>query len=117
MIDTVFIHDIHTESIIGIFPEEKTAPQPLIISVELGTGFAKAASNDDIKYALDYDVISRRIDAFVRETRVELLETLAERLCNMLFDEFSVQQITLTITKPNAIALTQSVGVKLQRTR
>lgn len=117
MQDTIFIENIPTQAVIGIHDFEKAAPQKLIISVELGADIRQAASTDDMQYALDYDAISRFIDAYVQDSSVELLEALAENLCQALFAAFAMQAITLTIQKPGAITYTQRVGVKITRQR
>lgn len=117
MQDTIFIENLPTQAIIGIHDFEKAAPQKLIISVELGTDIHQAAATDEVQHALDYDAISRFIDDYVRASTYELLEALAENLCQALFAEFAMQSIVLKIQKPGAIAYTQHVGVKISRQR
>ncbi len=117
MLDIIFIENISTEAIIGIHKFEKVLPQKLIISVELGTDITKAAETDDVQYALNYDAISHFIDDFVKLSKYELIETLAENLVKSLFDNFSMQSIKLRIQKPGAITYTQNVGLSIYRTR
>lgn len=117
MQDTIFIENLPTQAVIGIHDFEKAAPQKLILSVELGTDIGQAAQTDDVQYALDYDAISRFIDAYVQASSYELLETLAENLCAALFAEFAMHSINLTIQKPGAITYTQRVGLKISRQR
>lgn len=117
MQDTIFIEEIPTQTVIGIHDFEKAAPQKLWISVEMGTDIRQAAATDDVTHALNYDEISRFIDAYVRKTQVELLETLAEQLVAELFKQFSMQSIKLKIQKPGAITYTQNVGIVICRER
>lgn len=115
MFDTIFIENLKTQALIGIHAFERAAAQPLIISVELSTDIRQAAATDDVKYALDYDAISRFIDDFVQQSSYQLLEALAENLTAQLFAHFEIQQIQLKIQKPGAIAYTQNVGVSICR--
>lgn len=117
MQDKIFIEEIPTQAVIGIHDFEKAASQKLWISIEMGTDISQAAATDDVTHALNYDEISRFIDAFVRKTQVELLETLAERLAAELFQQFRMQSIKLTIRKPGAITYTQKVGLVIYRER
>lgn len=117
MQDTIFIENIPTQAVIGIHSFEQAAPQPLIISVELGTDITTAAQHDEVQYALDYDAISHFIDTYVQASRYQLLEALAENLCAALFAEFAIQSILLSIQKPGAITYTRQVGVKIYRNR
>ncbi|MGY0399528.1 MAG: dihydroneopterin aldolase [Ostreibacterium sp.] len=115
MLDTIFIENIPTQAVIGSHTFEKAAPQKLIISVELGTDITKVAKSDDLQFALDYDAISHFIDEYVQSSSVELLETLAENLVQVLFAHFAVQTIKLRLQKPGAIPYTQMVGVEIYR--
>lgn len=117
MQDLIFIDNLTTQAIIGIHDFEKAAPQKLIISVALGCDIRPAADTDDVKYALDYDAISRFIDNTVQASQFGLLETLAEHLIAELFSTFSMQSIKLTVQKPGAIAYTQQVGLTIYRER
>ncbi len=117
MLDKIFIENIKTQAQIGTHSFEKAAPQPLVVSVELGTDIHRAAQEDDLQYALNYDAISRFIDTFVQASSCELIETLAESLCTALFQQFDMQTIQLRIQKPGAIVYTQQVGLSIYRQR
>jgi len=116
-IDTIFIHDIKVEAIIGIHDFEKISPQLLIINVDLGVDIKVAAATDDIAKTLDYAAISDFIIDYVASCQVGLLETLAEHLVAALFEHFGIQTIKLSIQKPGAIRHTQMVGLSIYRQR
>ncbi len=116
--DKIFIKNIKTKAIIGIYDFEKKHPQKIIISLEMGTDIRKASKKDDIKYALDYDEISKFIDSFVQKSNYELIETLAENIVKQLFYKYElIQDIKLKLEKPKAISYTKQVGVKIFRVR
>ena len=115
MQDKVFISQLQVNTIIGVFDSEKQAKQPLFFDVEMLTDFAKAAQSDNVDDVVDYAKVSARIIAHCGSTQVELLETLAEQLTSIILTEFAVSQVTLRISKPQAVLEAQTVGIEITR--
>ena len=115
--DIVFIEQLAIEAFIGVHDFERARPRPLLIDLELGFDNRRAAAADRIGDTLDYDAISRRIQAFAQTTRFELIETLAERLAELLQGEFGVRWLRLRVGKPEAIHAARTVGVMIERGR
>lgn len=113
--DIVFIRGLQIETRIGIHEWEKQRPRPVILDLEMASDIARGAASDRIEDALDYDAISRRLTAFVSESRFELVETLAERCAAILTDEFAIPWLRLTLNKPGAIGEGIDVGVIIER--
>jgi dihydroneopterin aldolase len=44
-----------------------------------------------------------------------LVETLAQRICEIILDEFDVEQVKLTLNKGKAVTGAQGVGVIINR--
>jgi len=51
----------------------------------------------------------------VQQSEFELVEALAEKICSIVMDEFSVPWIKLTLHKPGAVRGSKSVGVIIER--
>jgi dihydroneopterin aldolase len=115
--DKTFIRGIEAHTIIGVYAAEKLAKRPLLLDLELVMDTRVAAASDKLRDALDYQAISDAVVAFVERERVELLETLAERLSRHLFADFPIDSLVLRITKPGAVAGVQAVGVEIERQR
>jgi dihydroneopterin aldolase len=115
--DKTFIRGVEAQTIIGVYAAEKLARRPLLLDLELGADTRAAAASDKLRDALDYQAIRDAVVAFVERERVELLETLAERLSRHLFAEFPIDSLVLRITKPGAVAGVQAVGVEIERQR
>lgn len=115
--DTVFISGIRVGTTIGVYDHERDITQDLIIDLELGCDTKKAGASDNFEDALDYDAISRRTYDFIRGTDYFLLETVAEALAAVLLKEFGIQEISIRITKPGAVAIADAVGVQITRNR
>ncbi len=76
-----------------------------------------SAVDDDLSKTLDYEAISNFIAAYCQEHVFELIETLAERLCQELIIKFGIVEIELTVRKPAAIPAASAVGVKIRRSK
>ena len=117
MSDKVFIKQLQVNTIIGVFDFEKQAKQPLFFDVEMLTDFRQAAQSDNVDDVVDYAKVSQRIITHCAQEQVELLETLAEQLTTIILNEFAVHQVTLSISKPQAVLEAQTVGIEMTRVK
>jgi dihydroneopterin aldolase len=115
--DKIFIHALKTEAIIGIFDWERQVKQTVIVDIEISADVAKAALSDSINDTLNYKRIAKRVLAFVEESKFHLVETLAERIAMLLLEDFGVDWVSISLSKPGAIRSSRDVGVKLERDR
>jgi len=115
--DLVFIDGVEASTTIGVYDHERHTRQTLVIDLQLGCDMRPAAREDAFEMALDYDAISRRVLAFVESTSCRLLETLAEKLADLLFQEYPVLHVRVKISKPGAVEIAQNVGVIIERER
>ena len=113
--DTVFIHGLRADAIIGCYDHERTIRQPLIIDLELATDVASGAATDQLQDALDYAAISQRVIAEVEASSHQLIETLAEHLAQLIRSDFGVSWLRLVVTKPTAVSEAHAVGVVIER--
>jgi 7,8-dihydroneopterin aldolase/epimerase/oxygenase len=115
--DSIFIHALKTEAIIGIFDWERQVKQTVIVDIEIGADIRKAALSDSIDDTLNYKRVAKRVLAFVEESKFHLVETLAEHVAMLLLDEFGIAWVRLSLSKPGAIRSSRDVGVTLERHR
>ena len=113
--DSVFVKGIRVGTTIGVYEHERDITQDLIIDLELFCDTRRAGQTDSFEDALDYDAISRRAFNFVKETRCNLIEAVAEQLAEILLSEFKIREISIQVTKPGAVAIADAVGVKITR--
>ena len=73
------------------------------------------AASDDIAHTLDYKAVSKRVAAFVQSTGFGLVETLAERVAELVLAEFPVSRVQLKLSKPGAVRGARAVGVIVER--
>lgn len=115
MSDKVFIRGLQIDAIIGIYPHERSTRQPLLLDLEMSSDIRRAASTEDITDALDYEAISNHLYEFVAASEFQLIETLAQRIAELVLEEFNVSWLRLTVHKPEAVARAQDVGIIIER--
>jgi dihydroneopterin aldolase len=113
--DTVFIHDLRVDTVIGIFDWERRIRQTVKLDLEMAADIRRAAAGDAIADTLDYKAIGKRVVAFVEASEYQLVETLAERIAALVLEEFSVPWLRLTVSKPGALRGARDVGVIIER--
>ncbi|NRA83886.1 MAG: dihydroneopterin aldolase [Gammaproteobacteria bacterium] len=113
--DIVFIKQLKVETTIGAYDWEKTIKQTLLIDLEMAWDNKAPALEDDLTKALDYATVSSRITDWLAEQKIELIETVAERIASMLLTEFAISWLKLTVHKPDAVANAAGVGVTIER--
>jgi dihydroneopterin aldolase len=113
--DIVFIRDLCVETVIGIYDWERQIKQTVSIDLDMGADIRKAAATDNIEDALNYKAVAKRLIQFVGESRFLLVETLAERIADIVLDEFPVPWLRLRLSKPGAVRGSREVGVIIER--
>lgn len=115
--DTILIEGLQVEALIGVYPHERQAVQPLLFDIALGGDHRAASAGDDVADAVDYAAVCERVRAFVAARRPQLLETLAEALAADLLRLRGVRSVRLRIRKPEAARAlgAASVGVEIAR--
>ncbi|KAG7661500.1 FOL1 [[Candida] subhashii] len=88
--DVVFAKDISATAITGKDAWNRPTPQPITISVELRTDFHQASITDNLKYSLNYAVITRNITEFMKANEhrnFKSLGSIAEAVGEISLDE------------------------------
>lgn len=113
--DIIYLHGLETSTTIGIFPWERQIKQTIILDLDMAGDVKKAASTDNIEDTIDYKAIAKRIIEFVANSEFQLVETLAERITEIVLDQFHVRWVRLRVNKPGAIRGGRDVGVVIER--
>jgi dihydroneopterin aldolase len=113
----VFVKDLKVDALIGIYPEEKTTPQKIIVNIDLSVKEGKDPLSDDIKNVVSYEIVVRKVEEIVAAGHVGLAETLAERIAAACLRDKRVMAARVRIEKPNVIPNARSVGIEIERLR
>ena len=113
----VFIRDFMVECLIGVYEHEKRSPQRVRINLDLAVDEGEHPIIDDILNVVSYETMANGILAIADEGHVNLVETLAERIAGMCFDDQRVDSVRVRIEKLDIIENAGSVGVEIERFR
>ena len=113
--DTIFITDLRIDTVIGVFDWERRIKQTVSLDLEMGTDIRKAAQSDQLDDTLNYKAVAKRLISFVEESQFQLVETLAERIAEIILQEFQVPWVRLFVHKPGAVRGAKDVGIQIER--
>ncbi len=115
-VDIIYLRELRVDAVIGINEWERRIHQVVSIDLEMGTDIRKAAVSDAIEDTLNYKAVAKRVVTFVEDSKFKLVETLAERIAELLLNEFDIPWVKVTLNKPGAVRGSQGVGVIIERT-
>jgi dihydroneopterin aldolase len=115
--DFIFIEGLEARCVIGIFDWERKVRQRVRIDLEFLTDARRAARKDRVGDTVNYKAIAKRILEEVQKSHYQLVESLAEFIAGFCLKEFNLRQVTVRISKPNAIRGAENVGVQITRRR
>jgi dihydroneopterin aldolase len=115
--DRIFLRELRVETIIGIYDWERETRQVVSIDLEMPVDIRRAAATDDIADTLNYKKVAKRILGYVEASSFQLVETLIERIAEIIITEFDVDWVKVTLSKPGAIRGSRDVGVAIERAR
>ncbi|MFT5395639.1 MAG: dihydroneopterin aldolase [Gammaproteobacteria bacterium] len=113
--DIIYLRDLRIDTVIGIYDWERRMKQTIILDLEMGTDIRKAANSDNIDDTLNYKAVAKRLMTFVGDSEFELVETLAERITEIIMAEFAVPWCRLSLNKKGAVRGVRDVGVIIER--
>jgi dihydroneopterin aldolase len=86
----------------GWFEHEREDGQEFTVDVVLGVDTRAAAESDDLADTVDYGNLAERVAGVVAGVPVRLVETLAQRIADLCLDDTRVEDVEVTVHKPEA---------------
>jgi dihydroneopterin aldolase len=86
----------------GVYPEEREKGQPFVVDVVLSVDLAAAAGSDEVSDTVHYGELAQRVVEVVEGEPVQLVETLAQRVAEVCLSYARVEQVEVTVHKPEA---------------
>jgi len=115
MLDRISVRDYTKEVEIGAFQAERGVLQRVRFNVVLEVASSSAAQTDDVDQVLSYDTITEAIEDQLAFERLNLLETLAERVANQVLENPQAMRVFVRIEKLDRIP--GSLGVEIVRSK
>jgi dihydroneopterin aldolase len=113
--DTIFISELKVKTKLGVPEWERMVAQTIILDIEIGYDLAPAGKSDAIADTIDYGQVVARIQTTLKEHSFQLVEALAEHVCQLIFKEFKVESVKIKVAKPGILAGLKAVGVVIER--
>jgi dihydroneopterin aldolase len=113
--DQLRLTGIRIEAAHGVYDYEKQSPQPFLIDI-LASLRPRPAS-DDLATTVDYSVLAGAIAAAASENSVDLIETLAERVATTCLANGLIEEVEVTVHKPQAPLPVPTADVSVTITR
>ena len=113
--DIIYLREFRVETVIGIYEWERRIKQPVIIDLQMAADIRRAATTDNIDDTLNYKAVAKRLISFIEGSQFQLVETLAERIAEIVMSEFRVPWLRLELNKKGAVRGAQDVGVIIER--
>ena len=103
----------------GVLAVEREQGQDFVVDVVLHLDLAPASRSDDLSRTVHYGLLAEAVVADVRGEPLDLIEALAERIAQTCLRHAAVDEVEVTVHKPEApITVTFSdVAVTLTRSR
>jgi 7,8-dihydroneopterin aldolase/epimerase/oxygenase len=101
-LDRITIAGLRVHGRHGVFEQERAAGQEFVIDAVLWVDTAAAAATDDLGQTADYGTIAGHLAQIVAGEPVALIETLASRLAQACLAYGAVQEVDITVHKPQA---------------
>ena len=114
-LDRISIRDYIKEVEIGAFQVERDLTQRVKFNVVVEVAASSSSSSDDVDDILSYDMIIEAIDDQLNFERLNLLETLAERISDQILSHNQAIRVFTRIEKLDRIP--GSLGVEIVRDR
>lgn len=97
------IESLSVKTFIGLYPEEKLAPQELLIDLKIIFDANRAMASDDLLDTIDYFQIASLVKEKVEASNFLLLEKLAHFILEIVIKFNKVKAAEVTIYKPKAL--------------
>ncbi len=113
--DKVFIEALEIECVIGVCDWERRIRQPIVFDIELGFDSRRPATSDAIEDTVDYTGIIERVRTVSSSREFQLVETLAEAVCENVLQVRGVRSVSLRATKRVPSLRVGAVGIAIYR--
>ena len=113
--DTIFISELKVKTKLGVPAWECMVAQTIILDIEIGYDLSAAGKSDAITDTIDYGAVVARIHSTLTEHSFQLVEALAEHVCQLILKEFKATSVKIKVAKPGILAGLKALGVTLER--
>ena len=100
--DRITLTGVRVRAHHGVFDFEREQGQEFVIDVAVAVDLAAAATGDDLGRTVHYGELAEAVADAVRRDPVDLIETVAERVAAVALAYPAVEEVEVTVHKPEA---------------
>ena len=117
--DRITLTGLKVQANHGVFDFERANGQLFIIDVTAWLDLSPAALSDDLGNTVHYGELAEEVVAAVANDPVDLIETVAERVAQVVLAHTPVERVEVTVHKPQAPISVEfdDVAVTIERSR
>ena len=113
--DIIFLSEVKVQTKLGVPEWERMTTQTIILDLEIGYDLSRACKSDAIEDTIDYGAVVNRIRVTLSEHSFQLVEALAEHVCQLILSEFGALSVKIKVAKPAILPGLKALGVALER--
>ena len=113
----VQIEKLTLDASIGIHEHEKEKKQKVSISLSIKVKDNIGNVEENIANFLSYEDVIKNIKLIINKGHIELVETLAYKIMDNIFNDYRALSVWLKIEKLEVFEESQSVGIEISKTR
>jgi dihydroneopterin aldolase len=110
----IVLEDFRIPISIGIHDFERSAPQMVIVNVELELADGMPDPRDRIEDALDYDFLRAGIMAIIKNRHFNLQETLCQEILELVLARGGIKRAKVSTRKPDVYPDCKSIGFEME---
>ncbi|MEM9069759.1 MAG: dihydroneopterin aldolase [Myxococcota bacterium] len=108
--DVIRINGLEVDCVVGVYPHERNASQPLLVDIEMVLDTEPVASRESLRDTADYGAAAAQVRFLLRSCQFRLLETAAHAIAKLLLAppgeeerRSAIQEVMVRLTKPGAL--------------
>lgn len=121
-LDRIELRKLRADCIVGVYPSERSHPQPLLVDLSLGFDARRAGRGGGLAASIDYAKLAGEVRFLLTACRFHLLEAAAEALARYLLapatadaPKAAVQEVLVRLSKPRALAGSAKASLSIRR--
>lgn len=113
----IFVKGLVLDAEIGAYDHERGRTQPLRIDFEAEVVEPSDPAGDRLEDVVCYNRLTEGVKAIIAEGHIKLIETLAERIADLVMSHPMTHSVRVRIEKPMAIPGAEAAGVEIERSK
>jgi dihydroneopterin aldolase len=112
--DKIIVSHLEVTGRVGVTAAERSQPQRLLVSLELGLDLDRAGRSDALDATVDYAAVARTVRKTVEARGRQLIEAVAHDIAETLLSDPLIRSVTVEVKK-FSVPGTDHVAVRITR--